>query len=182
MNDTRMICIRKRDGSLEEFSIEKLTGCLWRVLYQAGGTFCEARELAMAISIFLGRSRRREVTSNALFEMAVKSLRRIRRGDAAELLELHRALRAVRRPLLCIQHDNGQVTEWDKTWVARLAEGVWNLSRSTGRLLAGEIEMELLPQQDVVLSRQAILRRLNEKVSQFGLADAVPVRTTYQDA
>ncbi|MCD4825596.1 MAG: hypothetical protein K8S55_13455 [Phycisphaerae bacterium] len=172
----RKITVRKRDGRTEGFDVEKLAGSLWRGLQPAGGAYRDARELALAIRIYLHRKRRRSIPSAAIFEMGLKVLRRVRRGPAAELLELHRTLRTVRRRLLRISHDDGNVTQWDKSWAANLAVGIWQISPATARIIAGEIELDILPCEETEISRRSLLERLNRRVAEYGLADAVPVR------
>ena len=97
-------------------------------------------------------------------------------------MELHKALRAVRRPLLKLRYEDGSLVQWEKAWLTDLAERMWNLSPRTARILAGEVEMQILPQDPTILTREDILDVLNERVAQLGLADAVPVRMPYQQA
>ena len=175
MDDTAKSWVEKRDGKIEAFDVAKLTGILWRGIEPDGGEYRHARELARAIQVYLRRSKRTTVTSAAIFEMGLKTLRRVHRGPAAENLELHRTLRQTRRQHLRISHGTGQVTAWDKAWLSRLAEGMWHLSPQTARLLAGQVESRILPHEETVISREDILDELNGLVSQFGLADAVPV-------
>lgn len=176
MTASGKIKVRKRDGSLEAFAPARLASTMARGLARTGGPERLGRDLARAVELYLRRCRRTVVSSTALFEMAVKALRRVCMGEAAEVIELHRTLRAVRRPLLRVRHDGGQVTTWDKSWVALMGERTWGLSRRTARIFAGEIELHLLPQQSRIVDRQDVIALLNERVVQFGLADAVPVR------
>lgn len=169
------IRIRKRDGSVEDFDAAKLAGALRRVLDRLDGVRANPRELAEGIGIYLRRTRRVVVSSAALFSMVVKVLRRVKLGDAAELLELHRTLRMVRRRLLRVRHEDGFTTQWDKSWLAALAERMWHVSRNTARMLAGEVELYYLPQEEMEVSRQDVLEKLNRYVSQYGLAEPVPV-------
>ena len=182
MDQPGKIEVQKRDGSIEEFRLAKLAGALWRGVRVAEGTYRDARELAGAIHIFLMRKRIKSISSSAIFEMGLKALRRIHMGEAAEILELHRTLRAMRRKLLHICHDDGNITLWDKGWLVALAMQMWHLSRQTARLLAGEVELELLPQEDNEIPRQEVLDELNKLVQQYGLADAVPVRQYMPEA
>ncbi|MBN1942295.1 MAG: hypothetical protein JW849_03275 [Phycisphaerae bacterium] len=172
---SRKIRVRKRDGSIEEFNAAKLAGVLRRVLDRLEGVRTDADNLAGGMYLYLQRTRRTIVTSAAVFGMLVKILRRIQLGDAAELFELHRTLRMVRRRLLRVRHDNGCTTRWDKSWLAVLAERTWHVSRPTARILAGEIELCILPQEEAEIARGAILDLLNEQVSQWGLAEPVPL-------
>lgn len=176
MTETRKIKVRKRDGSVEAFDLLKLGAVLGQGLQRTGGTPRLGRDLARAVHLYLQRNRREVVTSKAIFEMAVKALRRVCMGEAAEVLELHRTLRAVRRPLLRIRHAEGRLTGWEKSWVAAMAQRIWCVSRRTARILAADVELYLLPSEDRVVDRQEVVDLLNRRVAEFGLADAVPVK------
>ncbi|MBN1554358.1 MAG: hypothetical protein JXA11_06410 [Phycisphaerae bacterium] len=172
---SRKTRVRKRDGSVEEFSAAKLAGALRRVLDRLEGARADAYDLAAGVGLYLRRTRQSLVSSSAVFNMLTKVLRRVGLGDAAELMELHRTLRMVRRRLLRIRHDDGCSTQWDKSWLAMLAERMWHVSRGTARILAAEIELHLLPQEEREISREEIVELLNDQVSQWGLAEPVPV-------
>jgi hypothetical protein len=175
MRTSRKTRIRKRDGSIEEFDAAKLAGALRRVLERLEGVRADANDIAEGLQLYLRRTRRTLVSSSAIFGMLVKILRRVRLGDAAELLELHRTLRMVRRRLLRVRHEEGYTTQWDKSWLAALTERMWHVSPTTARILAGDVEMHLLPQEETEISRRDIIEMLNHHVSQWGLAEAVPV-------
>lgn len=154
----------------------KLAGTMFRAMRGASGGYYEACQLALAIEVYLDHSRSRRITSAALLEMAVKVLRQSGFPAAGNMVEAHHARRRARRRQLRIRHDDGKVTLWDKSWLGQLAERSWFLSRATGRMLAGEIESQLLAGEVGVMSRGDILGMLNELVAQYGLADAVPLR------
>lgn len=178
MQGSRKIQVRKRDGSVEEFDVAKLAGLLRRVLTKIHDVSADPDALATGLRLYLQRTGRTTVTSTAIFGMLVRMLRRVRLGDAAELLELHRTLRMIRRRLLRLRHDDGCTTQWDKSWLATLAEKTWHVSRPIARMLAGEIELRLLPQEETEILRRDVLELLNEHVSQWGLAEPVPVDGT----
>ncbi len=175
MRMSRKTRVRKRDGSVEDFDAAKLAGAIRRVLERLEGVQADPDDLARGIQLYLQRSGRTIVTSAAIFGMLLKVLRRVRLGDAAELFELHRTLRMVRRRLLRVRHEDGYATHWDKGWLAALAERMWHISRTTARMLAGEIEMHLLPQEESEIPREDVLALLNRHIAQWGLAEAVPV-------
>ncbi len=175
MERSRMIKVKKRDGGIEDFDVAKLGGVLGRGFRQLGGDIFEARELARAIEIFLVRSKRFRISSAALFEMGLKALRHVKMNDAAELLELHRTLRTIRRRLLRVRHEDEKLTAWDKGWLVELAARMWHVSHTTARILAGEVENEILSHDQPEIHREEILDLLNRRVAELGLADAVPV-------
>ncbi len=176
MNGSRTVRVIKADGTAEAFDEAKLAGAMWRVMRATCGRYRDARELAKAIEIYLRRNGRHAVGSAAVFEMALKVLRRARFGAAAELLESHRAARESARRRLRIVHGADHATLWDKGWLARMAEAGWLVSRPTARMLADAIETDLLAAGATTVSREEVVVRLNGAVASFGLADAVPVR------
>jgi hypothetical protein len=183
MDESRTIEVIKRGESREVFSRSKLAAVLWKGMWAAGlGSYDDAREIAHAIEIFLRRRKRWAIESSAIFDMATKSLRRVRMGEAAEMIELHNTLRTVRRRLLRVRHDDGAVTQWDKAWLVELGRRMWHINTETARILAGMTELEILCQQEQTLPRQQIIDEFNIRVAQFGLADAVPVRHFAADA
>lgn len=176
MAETWTTTVIKRDGTTEPFDFERLAGTLWRGLYAVGGDISDARQLAAAVAAHLRRQRYDHIDTDTLFELTLKALRRIRFAEAAELLLLHRTLRETRREQLKVRHPGGQLTRWDKSWLVRLAEEHWPVSRQTARIIAGEVEDHLLVPDRREVDRLKVLGLLNRKMCEFGLADAVPVR------
>ena len=176
MNGSGTVRVVKRDGTEEAFDVHKLAAALFRAMRASGGRFRDADQLAQAIGIHLRRCGWSRVSSAAIFEMAIKVLRRCRLMRAAESLQSSRTERRLRRSRLRVRHHDGRTTLWDKSWLGELAQRSWFLSPRTGRLLAGEVEGALLGAEATVVSRQDVLDMLNERVAQYGLADAVPVR------
>ncbi len=140
------------------------------------GRFQDASELALAIRLYLERNKRCITSSTEIFEMAVKVLRRCRLDDAAGQMEAHRLSRADRRARLAVCHDDGRATCWDKAWLCEWARRSWLVSATTARILAGSVEDDMLAGGGGVVSRADVLDRLNARVAEYGLADAVPVR------
>lgn len=173
MNGSRTIRVLKRDGSSEPFDVWKLAGAMGRAIAADADRRDDARQLAMAIRIYLARSGQTAISSAAVLEMALKVLRRVCRGDAATAMERHNARRRARRRQIRICHRNGKVTYWDKTWLCHLAALSWQLSPGAARIIAGLVEAEVLAGRETLIDRRAVLEHLNEAVSAFGLADAV---------
>jgi hypothetical protein len=176
VNGSRKVRVLKRDGTEEAFDPHKLAGAMFRAMRETEGRFYDAYQLAQALGMYLRRSRRRRISSAAIFEMAVKVLRRCRLGAAGEAMEAHRTERQVRRSRLHVCHDGDKLTLWDKNWLSQLAQRSWFLSPATGRILAAEIERSLLAARVTLVARQEVVDMLNGRVAEYGLADAVPVR------
>lgn len=170
-----MICVRKRDETLEPFDRWKLTGSIWRAMQETQGSYEHARRLCEAAQIYLKRGGEQCVSSRALFEMMLKALRYVGLEEAAESAEAFHKWRNALRTELRIRHDGGAVTYWEKGWVCEFASRSWNISRSVGRLVAGKIELELLLGGERTVWRGEVIEQLNRLISEYGLADAVPV-------
>lgn len=182
MNGSGTIRVRKRDGGLEPFQALKLAGMMWRGMQRTRGGFRDARDLAEAVEIHLLRIGQHHVTSEAVFDMALRVLRKIRMGDAARVLENHRLWRQARRTGLLLYHGPGQVTLWNKGWLCEHLVSAWNLSPPTVRVIAAAVEADLLALDEIMVTREEVLARMNEAVSQFGLAEAMPVHNAESGA
>ncbi len=175
--DTRWTTrVRKRDGSLERFDSRKLAAAIWRAMRNPDDRYRDAWNLAEAIRIHLARKRVRTIAGGAIFEMTLRVLQRVRFDDAAEELAEQRYRRCAARARLRLRIGE-RTAPWDKTLLIRHARRRWRLSRSAARLLAGEVERDLLenaPGPD--LPDTEVLEALDRRVAEFGLADAVPVK------
>ncbi|MFP4354191.1 MAG: hypothetical protein ACLFUJ_03625 [Phycisphaerae bacterium] len=178
MTGSRTIQVLKRQGCMEDFSLPKLARSLWLAMAQTdpANRYEDAVDLAEAISIFLQRTNRICVSAGVLFEMCLKVLRRSALEEAADEMETYHVWRQVRRKQIRVVYDDDKAACWDKSWLAELACRSWNVTPATSRILAGMVEDELLDSETSIISRLAVVDLLNEFVSQYGLADAVPVR------
>lgn len=178
MNGSRTIRVRKRDGAEEPIDHYKLTGAIWRAMQSTAGTFRDAGYLADAIRIHLERIDRYSVTSDELFEMVLKILRKVRMNWAAEALTVHRICRTAHRQCLIIIHGEESASLWDKSWLAGHVEQSWGLGRRAARIVAGYVESELLEARETLILRETVIERMNACVASLGLAGAVPVSST----
>jgi len=174
VSTSRTIRVVKNDGSTEEFDLAKLAGSIWAAM-RGGGSYCDALELAKAVRAFLERIGWTAVSSAAIFEMTLKVLRKVRFNETARAYETSRQIRKVRRKKFRVVHENGQVTLWDKSWLAKFACQSWHLSWRCGRILAATIERQILNGKLRWISREDLIASLNSLVADYGLADAVPV-------
>ena len=179
MNGSRKIRVIKSDQLDEAFDVGKLSASLFRAMQSAGaGSRIDAAQFAIAIRIYLRRTRWLTVTSDAISDLAVKVLGRCGHGRAAEAMLAWRKRRGIARTRLSVLHEGGERTQWDKNWLSCWARNSWLLSRKISRIVAGQVERELLEGKATVVSRVDVLDMLNRFVAQYGLADAVPVRQT----
>ena len=176
MSEARLVWVVKRDGQCERFDGRKLAGSMWRAMPTGEGRFLDVCDLAAAIEIYLARNGRTRVSSRAVFEMTLKVLRRAGFGDAAEGMECFAPCRAGGRLRLRVAHEGGRCTRLDKRWLIDQLQACWQISGATARIIAGQVEHDLLSCGRKEVTRRDVLQLLNARVSEFGLADAVPVR------
>lgn len=176
MSGSRKIRVIKRDGSEEPFDARKLAAAMARAMSRTDGQFHEACQLSEAIEIYVRRTGWRCVPTAAVYEMTVKALCCSGLARASKAMEAHRDRRQAGRRALRIRHDDGKLTQWDKSWLGELARRSWFLSPTTGRFLAGRVEAELIARRAAEVARYDVLEMLNRQVAEYGLADAVPVR------
>jgi hypothetical protein len=175
VSGSRTIRVLKRNGNHEPFQALKLAGAMWRGIQATRGRFRDARDLAEAIEIHLKRTGRYEVTSETIFAMALRVLRRVCMDRAADVLEHHHLWRHLQRSGLLVYHGPGKITLWDKDWLCQYLHSAWNVSAATARVIAAAVEIDLLTMDEIMVRREDVLARTNEAVAQFGLAEPVPV-------
>ena len=175
MSRSKPIRVIKRDGTVEPFDETKLAASMWAAMDGVEGEYEDARELARAVGCYLHRIEWPCVASAAVFEMALKILRRVQFRRAASVFETRRQRRKACRKRIRVIHDGGQITAWDKSWLVKLAARVWHVTDRTGRIVAGQLEQELLDEEVRWIRRGDLVDRLNDHMLDFGLADAVPV-------
>lgn len=175
MNGSRTIRVLKRDGNHEPFEALKLAGAMWRGMQKTRGRFRDARDLAEAIEIHLKRTGHYEIRSQAVFDMALRVLHRVRLDRAANVMENYRLWRQVQRNGLLVYHGPGKITLWEKGWLCQYLHSAWTVCPATARVIAAAVETDLLTADEIMVTRDDVLARANEAVAQFGLAEPVPV-------
>ena len=175
MSGSGTIRVLKRDRSREPFDAWKLTAVVWPAMQSSGLTYPHARQLAEAVEMYLSRQELLCISSTAIFEMLLKAFRHVGMDEAALQVETHRRRRRQLREKLRVRHDPKTATLWDKRWLCQFARRSWHISPATARILAGQIEHQLLDWPKPEISRMQLLEQLNRLMCQYGLADAVPV-------
>ena len=164
-----MIRVTKRDGVVEPLQVERLRSCLWRVLRLKRRRRVEADDLSRAIVVYLRRDGVTSVSSRALFEMVVRSLRHTNHDAAADALESHHRRRwRARRALVVVDADDRR-TPWDRSWLTARIQHRWTVGRGAARAISSHLERELLGRRTTI-ARQSLLDLIDERVENFGLA------------
>jgi hypothetical protein len=165
-----MVFVLKHDGTFEPFDRQKLRACLLRVLPAPREDFHFAEALSIAIRCYLRGRRIRCLSSAAVLEMALTVLRAVGLTGAAAELESQHAARLQGRSRLTIHHNDGRRTAWSKEWLARQAASRWGLGRTAARILAGQIERELIRQDVRDVGRAELMQMLAVNAAAYGLA------------
>ena len=176
MDGSGKIQVCKSDSTEEAFDVRKLAGSMFVAMRETRGRHYDATQLAIAIGLYLEQTSWLTVTSDALAELATKVLNRCQLSDAASAMAEYRRNRIIGRGRLHVRQEGGQVTMWDKAWLSLWAQRSWLVSRNISRILAGQVERELLDSGATEVSRLDVLDMVNRRVAEYGLADAVPVR------
>ncbi|MDP7287003.1 MAG: ATP cone domain-containing protein [Phycisphaerae bacterium] len=176
MNGSRTIRVVKRDGTSESFDRAKLASAMYKGMRGGGQSLSEARELALAIDIYLHQRAWKTVSSAAVFEMVIKTFRQVGMDLPAAIMETHHTWRIRKRRNMKIRYPDGLTALWDKGWLVKLICRSWHLGKPVGRVLAGDIEASLLYADTVgLIERDSLIEKVNTLVAAYGLADAVPV-------
>jgi len=151
---------------------------MYKVMRGGTETFSEAGEVALAIDIYLHQRGWSTVSSAAVFEMVLKTFRRIGMDLPAAIMETHHTWRVRRRRGMKVRYPDGRTALWDKGWLVKLICSSWRLSGPAGRMLAGDIETQILEADTVgLIGRNDLIEQVNALVAAYGLADAVPVES-----
>jgi hypothetical protein len=175
VNGSGTIRVAKRDGTFEPFDRDKLAAAMYEVMPDRRRALFDSREVALAIDIYLHRRGWSTVSSAAVFEVVLKTFRRIDMDLPAAMMETHRDWRVRRRRQMKVRYADGRTARWDKGWLIKLICSSWRLGRITGRILAGDIEDRLMNADIDVIGRNDLVQLVNAMVVAYGLADAVPV-------
>jgi len=175
VNGSGTIRVVKRDGVFEPFDRGKLAAAMCMAMDDCPYRRVDSEELACAIEIYLQRKGWVSVSSAAVFEMVLKTFRRVRMDIPAAILETHHTWRARMRTGIRVLYDDGRKAMWDKGWLVKLICSSWRLGRTTARILAGQMENQLLEARVHIVRRTELIRRINALVAAYGLADAVPL-------
>ena len=180
MDGSRTIRVAKRDGTFETFDRAKLGAAMYKVMRGGAETFSEAGEVALAIDIYLNQRGWSTVSSAAVFEMVLKTFRRIGMDLPAAIMETHHTWRVRRRLDMKVIYPDGRTALWDKGWLVKLICSSWHLGRPAGRTLAGYMETQLMEANTAgLIGRNDLVEQVNALVSAYGLADAVPVESHF---
>lgn len=176
MKSAKQIVVTKNDGTLERFSLTKLTSCLAAVMR---GQAYDARlgsPLAKAVLMHLREWRGLKPPSTEYIYRCVCSvLEQTGLGDVAEDLAAHRRLRNARRHRTQVVDATGSDARgesWRKGALVGTLQSRYGLRHGVARFLAGQIEAQVFALGYRVVSRAFLAELVRNEVAAWGLADA----------
>lgn len=169
-----MISVIKRDGSTEGFERLKVRSCLMRALAGEIDGLYQADVLSSALEFYLHRRKLRCISSPALMEMVLTALKAAGQKRAARRMERFHARRMGLRGRLVLHHGFGPPTAWSKEWLAHHARSLYDLGATAARILAGDVELQLLRRRRREIGRGEVMRMLHREAQAFGLTALSP--------
>ena len=174
--------VTKRDGSVECFSVPKLSGCLARVLR---GRVYDGRlsvPLARAVAMHLREwNDSKPPTTQYIFRCVCSVLEQTGLGEVAEDLYEHRRLRAARRQRTRVLEVTDSPTARGKPWrkpaIVAALQNDYGLRHSVARFLAGQIELQVFALNYRLITRPFLMELVRNEVLAWGLVDEQVLRT-----
>lgn len=177
MKKSRGLWIVKRDGSHEAFDFAKLRRCVGAAMRACRYDDACADALCRAVRMHLDEARRRPPSSEYVFRCVQSVLNETGLADVAEQLAGHRKVRDGRRRALAVigaRNGGAEAAPWEKSRVARSLERRYQLTHSTARILAGEIEQRVLALEYRVVSAALVDELVRNELMSWGLATVPP--------
>ena len=180
MKRTRQIVVTKRDGTVERFSLVKLTNCLANVIQQQGYDGRLARPLANAVAMHLEEWRdSAPPTTGYIYRCICSVLQQTGLIDVADELIGHRRERRHRRQQIRVvgERDLGAAGEpWRKAALVHTLEAGYGLRHAVARFMAGRIEERVFGLEYRAISKGFLRELVKNEVLAWGLADEALLR------
>ncbi len=173
--------VRKRDGSHERFSPEKLWRCLTLGVESARAEIEVAEVVIEAAETRIDNwEHETPPTTSAIFSGVCRALCDLELGDVAASLGAHRRERDLMRSRVTVVDDLKKLrTPWDKAIVVSALRRDHGLRHATARLIASEIEQRVLDLQYRVISAGLLKELTKNELAEWGLEgwDALAIET-----
>lgn len=175
MKRTRQIVVTKQDGTLERFSLAKLTNCLATVMKGRAYDPRLATPLAKAVCMHLEDWLEPNPPSTTYIYRCVRSvLQQTGLGDVADDLAAHRRLRIARRRhirVLRAGQPRAAAEPWRKSAIVADLQTRYGLRHAVSRFMAGQIEARVVALNYRVVSKPFLAELVRNEVLAWGLVD-----------
>ena len=175
MKSTRQIVVAKQDGTLERFSLAKLTGCLAGAMRGHAYDPRLASPLAKAVALHLQDwPHASPPTTDYIYRCARSVLQQTGLSEVAdELADQRRQRRARRRQVRvtdpAVPDARGEL--WRKSALVEALQTRYGLRHSVSRFVAGQIEAQVFMLDHRTISKTFLAELVLNEVLAWGLAD-----------
>lgn len=174
------MAVTKGDGSVECFSLTKLSNSLSRVLQGRSYDPRLAGPLARAVAMHLQEwGEPKPPTTEYIFRCVSSVLQQTGLTDVAEDLAHHRRLRAARRRrtrVLDGPDGGGKPRPWQKVAVVAALQNHYGVRHAVARFLAGQIESQVFALNYRLITRPFMTELVRNEILAWGLADEQVLR------
>jgi hypothetical protein len=175
VKSTKQIVITKQDGSLERFSLAKLTNCLAAAMHGLTYDPRLAGPLARAVAMHLQEwSHPNPPSTDYIYRCARSMLQQTGLTDVAEVLAAHHRARTARRRRTRVVESAlpGALTEpWHKAALVNTLQARYGLRHAVARFVAGRIETQVFTLDYRIVSRSFLSELVRSELLAWGLAE-----------
>ena len=175
MRSLKQLVITKQDGTLERFSLTKLTNCLAIVMRRQAYDPRLGGPLGKAVAMHLQEWRGAAPPSTEYVYRCVRSvLQQTGLSDVADDLAAHRRARRWRRARLRVVDPSQPRLDghpWRKARIVDTLQNQYGLRYPVSRFLAGRIEHQVFALDYLLVSKAFLSELIRSEVLAWGLAD-----------
>lgn len=175
MSARKTTMVKKRDGSLEAFQIEKLRRCLGSLMESCQYDVRVADALAKAVAYHLTEEcGEGSVSSRYIYQCVQAVLKRTGLTDVADELSAYSRFRSVCRRRLRVRRARvaeRNLARWQKKAVVDTLETQYQVQRPVARILAGEIESRVFSLGYNEVSQGLVDELIRNELHSWGLQD-----------
>jgi hypothetical protein len=176
VKSTKQIVVTKQDGTLERFSLAKLTNCLASAMRNLAYDPRLAGPLARAVAMHLqDTTEPGPPTTDYVYRCARAVLQQTGLVDVADVLASHRRLRTVRRHRIRVVESaapGARSAPWRKSALVETLQADHGLRRAVARFVAGRIEAQVFALDYRSVSRSFLAELMRSELMAWGLVDA----------
>jgi hypothetical protein len=180
VKSTKQIVVTKQDGTLERFSLPKLTNCLAGAMRTLAYDPRLAGPLARAVAMHLQDwSKPSPPTTDYIYRCARSVLQQTGLSDVADVLASHHRLRTARRRRVRVVGSAapGAPSEpWCKGALVETLQTRYGLRHAVSRFVAGRIEAQVFALDYRTVSKAFLAELVRSELLAWGLGDGKVIR------
>ena len=181
MKSTKQVVVAKQDGTLERFSLAKLTNCLASAMHSLAYDPRLASPMARAVAMHLAEwNQPAPPSTDYIYRCARSVLHQTGLPDVADVLAAHHRARAARRRRIRVVESAlpGATSEpWRKAALVSTLQTRYGLRRAVSRFVAGRIEAQVFGLDYRTVSRSFLSELVRSELLAWGLAESREYRT-----